>query len=101
MHAHVFVDVQDAEDMFMVVDLMLGGDLRYHLQRFGPFEEDRVCTVLVVLLSQARVFAIWWCHLASKMPKQRGVSGCGLSHVYTYYRLSWYVVDLVARHGCE
>eukprot|EP00123_Amoebidium_parasiticum_P015583 comp23045_c1_seq1/m.36878 comp23045_c1_seq1/g.36878 ORF comp23045_c1_seq1/g.36878 comp23045_c1_seq1/m.36878 type:complete len:426 (-) comp23045_c1_seq1:188-1465(-) len=33
---------QDDEDMFMVVDLMLGGDLRYHLQRYGPFTESRV-----------------------------------------------------------
>eukprot|EP00128_Syssomonas_multiformis_P000239 Colp12_sorted_trinity150504_noHs@20430 len=33
---------QDDEDMFMVVDLMLGGDLRYHLQRYGPFSEERV-----------------------------------------------------------
>jgi serine/threonine kinase 32 len=27
--------LQDEEDMFMVVDLLLGGDLRYHLEKQG------------------------------------------------------------------
>lgn len=33
---------QDEEDMFMVVDLLLGGDLRYHLQQEVAFDEQRV-----------------------------------------------------------
>lgn len=33
---------QDEEDMFMVVDLLLGGDLRYHLQQSVQFGEDAV-----------------------------------------------------------
>lgn len=33
---------QDDENMFMVIDLMLGGDLRFHLDRMGPFPEDYV-----------------------------------------------------------
>ncbi|PWA25782.1 hypothetical protein CCH79_00001388, partial [Gambusia affinis] len=33
---------QDEEDMFMVVDLLLGGDLRYHLQQNVQFGEDAV-----------------------------------------------------------
>ncbi|KJE90165.1 serine/threonine-protein kinase 32A [Capsaspora owczarzaki ATCC 30864] len=33
---------QDEEDLFFVVDLMLGGDLRYHAQRSGAFSEDRI-----------------------------------------------------------
>ncbi|CAH7014604.1 Stk32a [Phodopus roborovskii] len=33
---------QDEEDMFMVVDLLLGGDLRYHLQQNVHFQEDTV-----------------------------------------------------------
>lgn len=33
---------QDEEDMFMVVDLLLGGDLRYHLQQSVQFSEDSV-----------------------------------------------------------
>ena len=33
---------QDEEDMFMVVDLLLGGDLRYHMQQESQFNEDRV-----------------------------------------------------------
>ncbi|XP_064600171.1 serine/threonine-protein kinase 32B-like [Liolophura sinensis] len=32
----------DEEDMFMVVDLLLGGDLRYHIQQELKFEEPRV-----------------------------------------------------------
>lgn len=33
---------QDEEDMFMVVDLLLGGDMRYHLQQVTKFDESRV-----------------------------------------------------------
>ena len=33
---------QDEEDMFMVVDLLLGGDIRYHLQQVTRFDEPRV-----------------------------------------------------------
>ncbi|GFX54107.1 hypothetical protein TNCV_2337431 [Trichonephila clavipes] len=34
---------QDEEDMFMVVDLLLGGDLRYHMQQSSTnIEQDRV-----------------------------------------------------------
>ncbi|KAF8938615.1 hypothetical protein BGZ58_000492 [Dissophora ornata] len=33
---------QDDENMFMVLDLMLGGDLRFHLERVGPMREDVV-----------------------------------------------------------
>ncbi|XP_015445651.1 serine/threonine-protein kinase 32C [Pteropus alecto] len=44
---HVFLvnlwySFQDEEDMFMVVDLQLGGDLRYHLQQNVQFSEDTV-----------------------------------------------------------
>ncbi|KAL5040088.1 hypothetical protein RTP6_007150 [Batrachochytrium dendrobatidis] len=31
---------QDDENMFMVIDVALGGDLRYHLLRLGTFPED-------------------------------------------------------------
>ena len=33
---------QDEEDMFMVVDLLLGGDLRYHIQQGVKFDGERV-----------------------------------------------------------
>lgn len=33
---------QDDETMFMVLDLMLGGDLKYHLQQTGSFPEEAV-----------------------------------------------------------
>lgn len=33
---------QDEEHVFMVLDLMLGGDLKYHLQHTGSFPEDVV-----------------------------------------------------------
>lgn len=31
---------QDDENCFFVLDLMLGGDLRFHLERMGSFDED-------------------------------------------------------------
>ncbi|KAM6969775.1 serine/threonine-protein kinase 32A [Aplochiton taeniatus] len=44
---------QDEEDMFMVVDLLLGGDLRYHLQQNVHFSEATVklyvCEVALAL----------------------------------------------------
>lgn len=30
---------QDDENLFMVLDLMLGGDLRFHLDRLGSMKE--------------------------------------------------------------
>ncbi|RWS01939.1 serine/threonine-protein kinase 32B-like protein, partial [Dinothrombium tinctorium] len=36
----------DEEDIFMVVDLLLGGDLRYHLQQERFFSEERVAFYL-------------------------------------------------------
>lgn len=44
---------QDEEDLFMVVDLFLGGDLRYHMQQEVTFKEDCVkfylCELALVL----------------------------------------------------
>ncbi|XP_008579809.1 PREDICTED: serine/threonine-protein kinase 32A isoform X2 [Galeopterus variegatus] len=39
---NLWYSFQDEEDMFMVVDLLLGGDLRYHLQQNVRFQEDTV-----------------------------------------------------------
>uniref|UniRef100_A0A8C4N526 Serine/threonine kinase 32B n=2 Tax=Eptatretus burgeri TaxID=7764 RepID=A0A8C4N526_EPTBU len=36
---NLWYSFQDVEDMFMVVDLLLGGDLRFHLQRHTRFSE--------------------------------------------------------------
>lgn len=33
---------QDDENMFMILDLMLGGDLRFHFDRHGPLPEEQV-----------------------------------------------------------
>ncbi|XP_072440125.1 serine/threonine-protein kinase 32B-like isoform X2 [Chiloscyllium punctatum] len=39
---NLWYSFQDEEDMFMVVDLLLGGDLRYHLQQNVHFNEEAV-----------------------------------------------------------
>ncbi|XP_032806145.2 serine/threonine-protein kinase 32B-like isoform X2 [Petromyzon marinus] len=39
---NLWYSFQDEEDMFMVVDLLLGGDLRYHLQQSTRFQEEAV-----------------------------------------------------------
>nr|XP_036846976.1 serine/threonine-protein kinase 32B isoform X2 [Manis javanica] len=39
---NLWYSFQDEEDMFMVVDLLLGGDLRYHLQQNVHFTEAAV-----------------------------------------------------------
>lgn len=33
---------QDDKTLFMVIDLMMGGDLRFHLDRSGPFKEAHI-----------------------------------------------------------
>lgn len=38
---------QDDEDMFMVLDLMLGGDLRYHLNQGHKFCEEQISLYIV------------------------------------------------------
>lgn len=40
---------QDDENLFMVLDLMLGGDLRFHLDRSGFINEDAVRFVMAEL----------------------------------------------------
>ena len=44
---------QDEEDMFMVVDLLLGGDLRYHIQQGVKFDAERIklylCEIVLAL----------------------------------------------------
>uniref|UniRef100_A0A8C5LSG8 Serine/threonine-protein kinase 32B n=1 Tax=Leptobrachium leishanense TaxID=445787 RepID=A0A8C5LSG8_9ANUR len=39
---NLWYSFQDEEDMFMVVDLLLGGDFRYHLQQNVHFNEEAV-----------------------------------------------------------
>ncbi|KAJ7224408.1 kinase-like domain-containing protein [Mycena pura] len=46
---------QDDENCFFVLDLMLGGDLRFHLERLGSLEED-VVRFYVAQLSSAIQF---------------------------------------------
>lgn len=56
---------QDEEDMFMVVDLLLGGDLRYHLQQNVHFLENTVklyvCELALALgyLRSKRIIHRW------------------------------------------
>ncbi|GLB41972.1 putative agc yank protein kinase [Lyophyllum shimeji] len=46
---------QDDENCFFVIDLMLGGDLRFHLERLGSLQED-VVRFYVAQLSSALAF---------------------------------------------
>ncbi|KAH9946541.1 kinase-like protein [Amylocystis lapponica] len=42
---------QDDENCFFVIDLMLGGDLRFHLERLGSLSEQTVCFYMAQLSS--------------------------------------------------
>ncbi|KIJ20761.1 hypothetical protein PAXINDRAFT_165601 [Paxillus involutus ATCC 200175] len=46
---------QDDENCFFVLDLMLGGDLRFHLERLGSLPEEAVC-FYVAQISSALAF---------------------------------------------
>lgn len=39
---NLWFSFQDQEDMFMVFDLLMGGDLRYHLSQKGTLEPEQV-----------------------------------------------------------
>ncbi|KNC96698.1 AGC/YANK protein kinase [Spizellomyces punctatus DAOM BR117] len=41
---------QDDENMFMVMDLMMGGDLRFHVDRMGGFSEDAMKFITMELV---------------------------------------------------
>ncbi|KAJ7281681.1 kinase-like domain-containing protein, partial [Mycena rebaudengoi] len=45
---------QDPENCFFVLDFMMGSDLRYHLERFGPLEESVVRFWVAQLSSAVR-----------------------------------------------
>jgi len=47
----MFIVLLDEEDMFLVQDLLLGGDLRYHLMQNGSFPVEAV-TLYVIYLSR-------------------------------------------------
>lgn len=38
--------ISDEEDLFMVTDLLLGGDLRFHIQQEVHFSEDAVKLII-------------------------------------------------------
>lgn len=64
---------QDEEDMFMVVDLLLGGDLRFHIQQEVRFEESHiqlyVCEIALALDYLRKKYIIhryWKIHLLEK-----------------------------------
>ncbi|KAI9324808.1 kinase-like domain-containing protein [Zopfochytrium polystomum] len=42
---------QDDENMFMVIDLMMGGDLRFHLDRNGGFQEMQMRNITAEIVS--------------------------------------------------
>lgn len=65
---------QDEEDMFMVVDLLLGGDLRYHLQQNVQFSED---TVRLYICEMALALD----YLRSQHIIHRCVNTCGMRHL--------------------
>ena len=39
---NLWFSFQDEEDLFLVVDLLLGGDLNWHLEQVGRMDEERV-----------------------------------------------------------
>ena len=62
---------QDEEDMFMVVDLLLGGDLRFHIQQEVQFNESHVKLYVCEIALALGIFAeIWYCTqvIASVLP---------------------------------
>ncbi|KAK7007472.1 Serine/threonine-protein kinase 32C [Halocaridina rubra] len=48
---NLWFSFQDEEDMFMVVDLLLGGDLRYHIQQGVQFTDDAVLLYILEVAS--------------------------------------------------
>ncbi|NXI33558.1 ST32A kinase, partial [Sterrhoptilus dennistouni] len=77
---NLWYSFQDEEDMFMVVDLLLGGDLRYHLQQNVRFREGTVklfiCELVLALdYLQSR-------HIIHRSARPQAVSLCLAGHVH-------------------
>lgn len=60
MHVYIGNNLQDMHYMYMVSDLLLGGDLRYHLNQQGRFSEDRFVHVLITHLSTTTKILIYF-----------------------------------------
>jgi serine/threonine protein kinase len=39
---------QDAENLYLVMDLLTGGDLRYHISRYKKFTEEQTSNYLLL-----------------------------------------------------
>jgi len=46
---NMFYSFQDKENLFLVMDLMTGGDLRYHMSRKKRFSETETSTLRIVI----------------------------------------------------
>lgn len=74
---------QDEEDMFMVVDLLLGGDLRFHLQQGLTFPQHAVrlyiCELALALdyLQRVHIIHRWAGWRAGRASGQRTRRGTG------------------------
>ena len=42
---NMYYAFQDNESLYLCMDLLLGGDLRYHIHNHNPFTEDEASTV--------------------------------------------------------
>lgn len=41
---------QDYDNLYLVMDLLTGGDLRYHISRYKRFSEDQTSNILLIIL---------------------------------------------------
>lgn len=86
---------QDEEDMFMVVDLLLGGDLRYHLQQNVHFSESTVklyISELALALGYLRSKRI--IHRWGDFPSFKSILGTSLSCSF----LASFIIQILVCH---
>ena len=53
---------QDAQNLYLVMDLMNGGDLRYHIAKHRKFSEEQTskCLTIIIQSSSALAFCSPW-----------------------------------------
>lgn len=56
---------EDRENLYLVIDLMAGGDLRYHIGRHKKFSEEQTSKrILLVANNQIQIRVLYCMHAA-------------------------------------
>ena len=65
---NMYYAFQDRENLYLVMDLLNGGDLRYHICRYRRFDEETTSKSTINLICVSRVFCCLFSSRARVLP---------------------------------